>query len=203
MAGPVFITYSSRDRDVADVVRAHLESTGMSVWIAPRDVPVGMSYPEAIIGAIRDRSVGLLVLSDQSNSSPHVLREVERISADGKPLYVLRVEPVELSDGLAYFTSMLQWIEAPRDRLVRDPGTILKPIVNNQHVERPTPSAAIDQGALAESRPTAVATATSTSRHSPTHSGGCSSPSASQYSTTSVNSPIRRHPSQRASCWRG
>ena len=62
----VFISYSSRDRDVADVVRAHLESEGLSAWIAPRDVPPGMSYPEAIIGAIRDCNVGLLILSNQA-----------------------------------------------------------------------------------------------------------------------------------------
>ena len=80
MTKRLFISYSSRDRDVADVVRAHLEAAGLTVWIAPRDVPPGMSYPEAIIGAIRDCTVGLLVLSDQSNTSPHVLREVERIS---------------------------------------------------------------------------------------------------------------------------
>jgi len=88
-----------------------------------------MTYPEAIIGAIRECTVGLLILSEQSNSSPHVLREVERISSEDKPLFVLRVEPVELSDGLAYFASLIQWIEAPRDRLARDAASLLSPII--------------------------------------------------------------------------
>lgn len=139
--GHVFISYSSLDRDVADIVTAHLESEGRAVWIAPRDVPAGMSYPEAIIGAIRDCNVGVLVLTEQSNSSPHVLREVERISSDGKPLFVLRIEPVELSDGLAYFANLLQWIESPRDQLVREPAATLRPILSEQrretkHVDR-------------------------------------------------------------------
>lgn len=130
MAGKhVFVSYSSRDRDVADLVCAHLESEGRAVWIAPRDVPPGMSYPEAIINAIRDCDIGLLVLSEASNSSPHVLREVGRISADDKPLFVLRLEKVELSDGLSYFASLLQWVEAPRDRLLMSAADILQPIL--------------------------------------------------------------------------
>lgn len=125
---PVFISYSSQDRDLADVVRSYLETQGRSVWIAPRDVPAGMSYPEAIIGAIRDCRTGLLVLSEQSNQSQHVLREIERISSDRKPLYVLRVDDVEISDGLAYFASLLQWVDAPRARLQSDPASVLLPI---------------------------------------------------------------------------
>ncbi|GAB08293.1 putative transcriptional regulator [Gordonia araii NBRC 100433] len=129
MVGRIFISYSTRDRDIADLVCSYLESEGKTVWIAPRDVPPGLSYPEAIIGALRDSEVGLLVLSSHSNLSPHVLREVERISADGKRLYVLRTEDVKLSDGLSYFASMVQWIEAPRDRLLRDPASVLRPII--------------------------------------------------------------------------
>lgn len=131
--GKIFISYSSSDRDVADLVCVHLEGKGRSAWIAPRDVPPGMAYPEAIIGAIRGCDVGLLILSEQSNSSPHVLREVERISADGKPLFVLRIEAVRLSDGLSYFASLLQWVDAPKDRLFRDPASVLQPIVETGH----------------------------------------------------------------------
>lgn len=126
--GHIFVSYSSHDRDVADLVCAQLESQGRAVWIAPRNVPPGMSYPQAIVTAIRECDVGLLVLSEQSNSSPHVLREVERMSADAKPLFVLRVEAVSLSDGLSYFASLLQWVDAPKDRLLRDPAEVLRPI---------------------------------------------------------------------------
>lgn len=130
--GHVFISYSSSDRDVADLLQTSLEAEGRAVWIAPRDVPPGFSYPEAIIGAIRECEVGLLVLSEQSNNSQHVLREVERISSDGKPLFVLRVDDVEPSDGLAYFASVLQWLEAPRDRLVQNPASVLRPILSTE-----------------------------------------------------------------------
>lgn len=129
MARHIFVTYSSHDRDIADLVLKHLEDAGETVWMAPRDVPSGMSYPEAIIGAIRDCRQALLVLSEHSNVSPHVLREVERISSAHLPLHVLRIDPVELSDGLSYFAGMLQWIEAPREVLARNPREFLDQVL--------------------------------------------------------------------------
>ncbi|MFL6108832.1 MAG: toll/interleukin-1 receptor domain-containing protein [Marmoricola sp.] len=128
----VFLSYSSEDGELANVVREKLEATGTTVWIAPRDVPTGVSYPEAIVSAIRDCDAGLLVLSKRSNQSPHVLREVERLTSLGKPLHVLRVDPVVLSDGLAYFASLLQWIEAPRSRLLAEPEVVLGPLLASE-----------------------------------------------------------------------
>lgn len=127
-SGRLFISYSTADRDLADVVRDHLESAGRDIWIAPRDVPAGLSYPQAIIGAIRACTEGLLILTSQSNNSPHVLREVERLCSEKKHLYVLRAEPVELSDGLAYFASALQWVDCSRGDLLADPARVLAPI---------------------------------------------------------------------------
>lgn len=127
-SGRLFISYSTADREIADVVREHLETSGRQTWIAPRDVPAGLSYPQAIIGAIRGSTEGLLILTSHSNSSPHVLREVERLCSEKKHLYVLRAEPVELSDGLAYFASVLQWIDCSQEELLADPKRTLAPI---------------------------------------------------------------------------
>lgn len=129
-SGRIFISYSTADREIADAVREHLEDAGREVWIAPRDVPAGLSYPQAIICAIRESAEGLLVLTGQSNCSPHVLREVERLSSEKKPLYVLRAEPVTLSDGLSYFASLLQWIECTSEELLADPTRALASIVS-------------------------------------------------------------------------
>ncbi len=128
----IFITYSSHDRDVAEIVLKHLEGADEKVWMAPRDVPSGMSYPEAIIGAIRDCRQAILVLSECSNASQHVLREVERISSARLPLHVLRIDSVELSDGLSYFAGMLQWIDAPRADFTRNPQQYLTMILQQQ-----------------------------------------------------------------------
>ena len=41
MAHDVFISYSSKDKPVADAACATFEAAGMRCWIAPRDVPPG------------------------------------------------------------------------------------------------------------------------------------------------------------------
>lgn len=143
MASHLFLSYSTQDRDVAEVVRATLERRGRRVWMAPRDVPPGMSYPEAIIGAIRQSDSAVLILSGSSNQSAHVLREIERLCSDSKRIFVVRIEPVELSDGLAYFASMIQWVEAPREYLQRDPvaalRSILEPVPGGTDTPPPPP----------------------------------------------------------------
>ena len=44
MAHDVFISYSHKDKPVADAVVAGLENKGVRCWLAPRDIALGSSY---------------------------------------------------------------------------------------------------------------------------------------------------------------
>ena len=77
MAHEVFISYSSKDKTVADAVCTSIENRNIGCWIAPRDVPPGLPYAAALVSAIHDSKVFVLVLSEGSNSSGAVMREVE------------------------------------------------------------------------------------------------------------------------------
>ena len=48
MAHDVFISYSNKDKAIADAVCASLEVTGIRVWIAHRDTRPGAEWEEAI-----------------------------------------------------------------------------------------------------------------------------------------------------------
>jgi len=74
----VFISYSSRDKLVADAVCATLERNGIRCWIAPRDVLAGDDWPQAIVQAISGARVFVLLFSASSNTSAQIRREVER-----------------------------------------------------------------------------------------------------------------------------
>ena len=58
MAHDVFISYSVKDKNVADAVCANLEAGGIRCWIAPRDVGTGGTWAEEIVQAIRQPGVG-------------------------------------------------------------------------------------------------------------------------------------------------
>ena len=90
----IFVSYASPDRDVAFRIVSFLEEQGISCWVAPRDVPPGVEYGQAIINGIEQSSALVLILSDQSNDSAFVRKEVERAVSKTKPVLPVRIREV-------------------------------------------------------------------------------------------------------------
>ena len=78
MAHDIFISYSTKDKTIADAVCAKLEEGGIRAWIAPRDVPAGTNFAESIIDAINSCQVFVLIWSADTNTSQHILNEVNQ-----------------------------------------------------------------------------------------------------------------------------
>ena len=112
MANNVFISYSSKDKLTADAVCATIESSGIRCWIAPRDVLPGMEWSTAIIEAIYDSQIMVMVFSAHANHSKHIRREVERAVDRGLVILPFRIEDVAPSDSLEYFIGNVHWLDA-------------------------------------------------------------------------------------------
>src|SRR5437764_6933136 len=112
MGHDVFISYSSRDKSVADAVCAGLERAGVRCWIAPRDIEPGAEWSAAIIDAISASRVMIVIFSADANESVQVRREVERAVSKGLTIVPLRLEDVPLSKSLEYFMSTPHWLDA-------------------------------------------------------------------------------------------
>jgi len=112
MAHDVFISYSAQDKTIADAVCATLESRKIRCWISPRDVMPGVSYAEALVRAINESKIFVLVFSSQANSSPQVLREVERAVNKGIPIIPFRIENVVPTKSMEYFLMIPHWLDA-------------------------------------------------------------------------------------------
>jgi regulation of enolase protein 1 (concanavalin A-like superfamily) len=124
MAHDVFISYSSQDKTVADAVCATLENRKIRCWIAPRDVPPGQPYATALVNAINDCKVFVLVLSKGSNTSGQVLREVEEAVDNGTPIIPLRIEDFEPTEAMRYYIKSLHWLDAMSHPLERHLGKL-------------------------------------------------------------------------------
>jgi TolB-like protein/tetratricopeptide (TPR) repeat protein len=109
----VFLSYASQDTEVANTVCRELESRGIRCWIAPRDVAPGALYADAIVRAINESNVLVVVLSQSAVASSHVGREVERAASKRKQIIAFRVDTANLSPELEYFLSNSQWIDVP------------------------------------------------------------------------------------------
>jgi len=112
MAHDVFISYASGDKPVADAVCAALESHEIRCWIAPRDVLPGMHYGEAIIDAIHECRIMVLVFSSKANLSGHIPKEIERAVSQGVTVMPLRIEDVAPAKSLDYFIGSVHWLDA-------------------------------------------------------------------------------------------
>lgn len=119
MAHDVFISYSTKDKAVADAVCATLEARRIRCWIAPRDVMPGVAYAEALIDALNSSRLMVLVFSSNSNESPQVMREVERAVNKAIPIIPLRIENVMPSKAMEYFVSSSHWLDAMTPPLER------------------------------------------------------------------------------------
>lgn len=108
----VFISHSSKDGGDAVKLCDYLEENGKKCFIAPRDIQYGHEYAEAIINGVDNSEAMVLMLSDNSNKSPHVLREVERAVSKSIPIIIYKLEEVELSKSMEYFLMTHQWISA-------------------------------------------------------------------------------------------
>jgi TIR domain-containing protein len=119
----IFLSYSSRDKLVADAICSRLENQGIRCWIAPRDVNPGADYSDRISDALESSTAMVMVFSSGSNASRHVKSEIDRAFSLDKVIIPFRVENVEMDKGLAYYLSKTHWLDA-----------LTKPL--DQHIDR-------------------------------------------------------------------
>jgi TolB-like protein/tetratricopeptide (TPR) repeat protein len=110
--GRVFISHASPDAIVATRLCTALEAALVPCWIAPRDVHAGESYAAAIVQAINSCRALVLLVSQNSVGSVHVLREVERASSKSRPVLSIRLDAAVLPPDLEYFLSVNHWLDA-------------------------------------------------------------------------------------------
>jgi hypothetical protein len=112
MAFDAFVSYSSKDKTIADAACAMLESAGVRCWIAPRDIRPGGEYGAAIIDAIDQCRVMVLIFSSSANDSRQIHREIERAVSKGVPIVPVRIEDVTPTRSMEYFLGAIHWLDA-------------------------------------------------------------------------------------------
>ena len=132
MKRTVFISHSSKDKAIGDEVCRFLEANGVSCWIAPRDVTPGKNYGAAIVDAIDECGVFVLILSDDSNKSGQVVREVERAASSDSIIIPFRIDPVQPSRNLEFYVSSSHWLDATAKPLAPHLRELLQAITNWQ-----------------------------------------------------------------------
>ena len=134
----------------------------MRCWIAPRDVPPGAAWGAAIVDAIQNSRVMVLIFSDNANTSGQIAREVERAADYGVTIVPIRVEDVAPAQSLQYFLSNIHWLDAlspPLERRLQEIAAKIKPMLEQESMPGATPQT----GAMPQTGPI-LATSRSNSR---------------------------------------
>jgi hypothetical protein len=133
VSAPIFISYSSKDQDMAETICRALEVRGHQCWISCRDVHPGQNFQEAIVQALRSAQVMLLVFTANANNSDEIKKELVLAGRHRVTVVPIRVEDVAPNDAFAYELATRQWIDLYSDwekeieRLAVRIGQILQP----------------------------------------------------------------------------
>ena len=98
--GYAFISYSTKNQTSADAIRELFNRNGIETWMAPYDIPAGSEYAEVIHDAIIKSSCLVLMLTDMSQNSKWVKKEVNNaIDAANPPRESEPVSPIKTLAG--------------------------------------------------------------------------------------------------------
>jgi TIR domain len=111
VSAPIFISYSSKDQNIAETIYRALEGRGHDCWIACRDVAPGDNYQEAIVRALRAAKVMLLVFTSNANNSDEIKKELVLAGRHRITVVPVRVEDVIPNDAFTYELATRQWID--------------------------------------------------------------------------------------------
>ncbi|WP_458403207.1 toll/interleukin-1 receptor domain-containing protein [Methanobrevibacter sp.] len=122
----VFISYSTANQDLADMLHHNLEKNGLSCWIATKDIAPGRLYIDEIGAGIKASKIIVLIYSEFSQKSKYVRNEINMAYKYDKPIISFNVDGSEPSEHMEYYLKVMQWMTAypkPEDyveKLVED-----------------------------------------------------------------------------------
>lgn len=104
----IFISYSSQDREKAEMLTELLISAGLSVWIDHSALEVSTSWSAEIVDAISSCTAFIVLLSPNSVESHNVIKEVSLASEKRKKILPLDLEPIAIPRELEYQLAGIQ-----------------------------------------------------------------------------------------------
>ena len=107
----VFISYSSKDIEIAERVCHYLECNNIRCWYAPRNIDPGKEWPSEIVNAIRSAKVFVLISSINSNTSKHVLSEIVQAGDANCTIIPFKIDKSPMSSSMSYYLQSLHWLD--------------------------------------------------------------------------------------------
>ncbi len=108
----VFISYSTRNGDVANKICHILEQNKLKCWIAPRNISSGKNYIDEIADGIKSTKIVVLIYSTFSQESKYVNNEINMAFSYNKPILSFNIDNSMPSEDMEYYLKITQWLPA-------------------------------------------------------------------------------------------
>lgn len=104
-APEVFISYSSKNQVIADMLVRNAKDNGISCWIASACIEAG-SYAKQIVQGIKRSKIFVVIVSADSIASPHIKNELDIATSrikEGLIIMPFKIDAADLDDECRYY----------------------------------------------------------------------------------------------------
>ncbi|WP_407377199.1 TIR domain-containing protein [Methanobrevibacter sp.] len=108
----VFISYSTKDSEIANMICHVLEQNNLKCWIAPRDIISGGSYVDEIVDAIKSTKIVVLVFSQYSQKSKYVNNEIDLAVSYNKHILLFNIDNSLPNENKEYYLKASKCVSA-------------------------------------------------------------------------------------------
>ena len=108
-----FVSHCSKDVYVVNQLVNILKTCNISYWKAPEMIPAGSNYAREIPNALKNCDIFLFVVSEASQSSIWVEKEVDIAINIRKKIIPVKIDTVPLNDMYRFYLNNIQTIDIP------------------------------------------------------------------------------------------
>lgn len=111
----VFISYSTADQEIADKTKQILKDNRIVCWMAPDSIRAGGDYAEEIPAAIKKCEIFLLILSENSQKSIWVPKELSLAVQERKTIIPFHIDKSSITSKFEFYLTDEQIITSHKD----------------------------------------------------------------------------------------
>ncbi len=126
----VFISYSSKQSEIAHDICHAIQQKGIACWIAPECIPPGSDYLEEIPVAINATKILVLLLTPDAVRSQWVKREVSSAIGSGNTIIPYQTEDFELDRKFLFMMDGIQIYPAWKNRSISNYHPLIQKVQN-------------------------------------------------------------------------
>lgn len=126
-----FVSHCSKDIKIVEQIIKVLKDCGISYWKAPEMIPAGSNYAKEIPKALKNCSVFLFIVSEASQNSIWVEKELDSAVNARKNIIPVRIDETPLNDMYTFYLNNIQMVDVQ----INIDGSIQKDSLDKLHTK--------------------------------------------------------------------